>query len=107
MRHETADFKAQLETMRTHPGFIAALDQSGGSTPGALRAYGIKEDAWSNEDADARSRASDADAHHDQPRASRARGSSAPSCSRTPSTGTSKASPPRTICGTSSVSCRS
>ena len=49
MRHETADFKAQLETMRTHPGFIAALDQSGGSTPGALRAYGIKEDAWSSE----------------------------------------------------------
>jgi fructose-bisphosphate aldolase class I len=26
------------------------LDQSGGSTPGALRAYGIKEDAWSNEE---------------------------------------------------------
>ena len=36
--------------MKTHPGFIAALDQSGGSTPGALRLYGIKEDAWSNED---------------------------------------------------------
>ena len=49
MRRETGDFKAQLETMRTHPGFIAALDQSGGSTPGALRAYGIKEDAWSSE----------------------------------------------------------
>jgi len=32
------------------PGFIAALDQSGGSTPGALRLYGIKDDAWSNED---------------------------------------------------------
>jgi len=44
------DFKEQLERMRTHPGFIAALDQSGGSTPHALRAYGIKEDAWSNED---------------------------------------------------------
>ena len=40
----------QLEKMRTHPGFIAALDQSGGSTPGALRAYGIKEGAWSNEE---------------------------------------------------------
>ena len=40
----------QLEKMKTHPGFIAALDQSGGSTPGALRLYGIKEDAWSNED---------------------------------------------------------
>jgi len=44
------DFKEQLAKMRTHPGFIAALDQSGGSTPGALRAYGIKEDAWSNEE---------------------------------------------------------
>jgi fructose-bisphosphate aldolase class I len=50
MTRETGDFKAQLEKMRTHPGFIAALDQSGGSTPSALRAYGIKEDAWSNEE---------------------------------------------------------
>jgi len=50
MTRETGDFKAQLEQMRTHPGFIAALDQSGGSTPNALRAYGIKEDAWSTED---------------------------------------------------------
>src|SRR4026207_2367418 len=40
----------QLKQMKTHPGFIAALDQSGGSTPGALRLYGIKEGAWSNED---------------------------------------------------------
>src|SRR5712671_2330578 len=40
----------QLQKMKTQPGFIAALDQSGGSTPGALRAYGIKEDAWSNEE---------------------------------------------------------
>jgi len=40
----------QLQKMKTHPGFIAALDQSGGSTPGALRAYGIKENAWSNEE---------------------------------------------------------
>ena len=44
------DFKVQLQKMRTHPGFIAALDQSGGSTPGALRAYGIKDGAWSNEE---------------------------------------------------------
>jgi fructose-bisphosphate aldolase class I len=36
--------------MKSHPGFIAALDQSGGSTPKALALYGIKEDAWSNED---------------------------------------------------------
>ena len=41
--------KEQLQKMKTHPGFIAALDQSGGSTPGALRAYGIKENAWSSE----------------------------------------------------------
>ena len=40
----------QLEKMRTQPGFIAALDQSGGSTPKALAAYGIKEGAWSNEE---------------------------------------------------------
>ena len=44
------NFKEQLEKMRNHPGFIAALDQSGGSTPGALRAYGIKDNAWSNEE---------------------------------------------------------
>ena len=50
MRREMGDFKEQLEKMRIHPGFIAALDQSGGSTPQALRAYGIREDAWSNED---------------------------------------------------------
>ena len=40
----------QLHTMKTRPGFIAALDQSGGSTPGALRAYGIEDGAWSSED---------------------------------------------------------
>src|SRR6266699_937478 len=40
----------QLQKMKTHPGFIAALDQSGGSTPSALRLYGIKEGAWSNDD---------------------------------------------------------
>src|SRR5580692_577484 len=39
----------QLQQMRTKPGFVAALDQSGGSTPKALSSYGIKEDAWSNE----------------------------------------------------------
>jgi fructose-bisphosphate aldolase, class I len=40
----------QLQKIKTHAGFIAALDQSGGSTPGALKAYGIKENAWSNEE---------------------------------------------------------
>ena len=42
--------KEQFQKMKTHPGFIAALDQSGGSTPKALEAYGIKENAWSNDD---------------------------------------------------------
>src|SRR5260370_618271 len=50
MTRAMGDFKAKLEQMRTHPGFIAALDQSGGSTPSALRAYGIKEGAWSTEE---------------------------------------------------------
>ena len=40
----------QQKQMKTHPGFIAALDQSGGSTPKALSLYGIKESAWSNEE---------------------------------------------------------
>ena len=40
----------QFEKMKTHPGFIAALDQSGGSTPGALRLYGITDRAWANEE---------------------------------------------------------
>jgi fructose-bisphosphate aldolase, class I len=40
----------QLRKIRTQPGFIAALDQSGGSTPKALRSYGIKEDAWSSDE---------------------------------------------------------
>src|SRR5262249_45748516 len=46
---EKNDFEEQLQKMKTHAGFVAALDQSGGSTPHALRAYGIKEGAWSNE----------------------------------------------------------
>ncbi len=44
------NLKQQLDKMKSHPGFIAALDQSGGSTPEALRLYGIKADAWSNQD---------------------------------------------------------
>jgi fructose-bisphosphate aldolase, class I len=40
----------QLQKIKTQPGFIAALDQSGGSTPGALKAYGLRESAWSNEE---------------------------------------------------------
>jgi fructose-bisphosphate aldolase class I len=40
----------QNTKIATRPGFIAALDQSGGSTPKALGLYGIKPDAWSNEE---------------------------------------------------------
>ncbi len=40
----------QLNKVRTADGFIAALDQSGGSTPKALRLYGIGEDAYSNDE---------------------------------------------------------
>jgi len=40
----------QQRKIKTQPGFIAALDQSGGSTPKALRAYGIKEGTWSNDE---------------------------------------------------------
>jgi fructose-bisphosphate aldolase, class I len=40
----------QLQKVKSHLGFIAALDQSGGSTPKALALYGIKQDAWSNDD---------------------------------------------------------
>ncbi len=40
----------QLQKIRTAAGFVAALDQSGGSTPKALAAYGIGEDAWSSDE---------------------------------------------------------
>lgn len=43
-------FDEYLHKIKTQEGFIAALDQSGGSTPKALKAYGIGEDAYSNED---------------------------------------------------------
>ena len=40
----------QQRKIRTQPGFLAALDQSGGSTPKALAAYGIEENAWADDD---------------------------------------------------------
>ncbi|HWX18000.1 MAG TPA: fructose bisphosphate aldolase [Chthoniobacterales bacterium] len=40
----------QLCTMKTRPGFVAALDESGGSTPRTLAAYGIPQGSWSNDD---------------------------------------------------------
>ena len=43
-------FEDQLNKVRNQKGFVAALDQSGGSTPKALRLYGIEEDAYSNDE---------------------------------------------------------
>jgi fructose-bisphosphate aldolase class I len=40
----------QLQKVKTGPGFIAALDQSGGSTPKALRLYGLQENTWSSDE---------------------------------------------------------
>lgn len=45
-----SNFEKQLEKVKTAPGFIAALDQSGGSTPKALGLYGVGEDAWSDDE---------------------------------------------------------
>ena len=44
------NYELQLEKMRKAAGFIAALDQSGGSTPKALKLYGIDEGAWSDDE---------------------------------------------------------
>jgi fructose-bisphosphate aldolase class I len=43
---------AMSKQMSAKPGFVAALDQSGGSTPGALRAYGIPDSAWHGDEAE-------------------------------------------------------
>lgn len=45
-----SNFDQQAEKIRAKDGFIAALDQSGGSTPKALKLYGISEDAYSNDE---------------------------------------------------------
>ena len=45
-----SNFEQQLKKVREESGFIAALDQSGGSTPKALGQYGVTEDKWSNDD---------------------------------------------------------
>jgi fructose-bisphosphate aldolase class I len=42
--------KEQLQKIKSARGFIAALDQSGGSTPKALRLYGIQENAWASDE---------------------------------------------------------
>lgn len=43
-------FNQQFEKIKSQSGFIAALDQSGGSTPKALANYGVGEDAYSNDE---------------------------------------------------------
>jgi len=45
-----SSFDQQLEKARNQPGFIAALDQSGGSTPKALSLYGVNSDAWTDDE---------------------------------------------------------
>src|SRR5213594_1678857 len=40
----------QLQKIKTGPGFVAALDQSGGSTQKALRLYGVQENTWSSDE---------------------------------------------------------
>ena len=44
-----SEYDKQLQKVKNDKGFIAALDQSGGSTPKALKLYGVNEDAWTNE----------------------------------------------------------
>jgi fructose-bisphosphate aldolase class I len=44
-----SNFETQAAKIRNQPGFIAALDQSGGSTPKALKLYGVEENTYSGE----------------------------------------------------------
>src|SRR4051812_26899946 len=47
---KTMNHSEMMKKIEQGDGFIAALDQSGGSTPKALKGYGIEEDAWSNDE---------------------------------------------------------
>ena len=44
-----SNFEQQKTKFRTQPGYIAALDQSGGSTPKALKLYGVAENSYSGD----------------------------------------------------------
>ena len=80
----------QMQKMKNQPGFIAALDQSGGSTPHALALHGIKDHSWKDDDE-----------MFDLVHQMRTRVITSPSFTgRTPWTGTSKGNPRRTISGT-------
>ena len=46
MATDPAIHQQQFDRIATGKGFIAALDQSGGSTPKALAGYGVSEDEW-------------------------------------------------------------
>ena len=50
MKKSIAVNAEKLQKIQTDPGFVAALDQSGGSTPKALRLYGIQENTWSSDE---------------------------------------------------------
>jgi fructose-bisphosphate aldolase class I len=50
MAQDTSSKQAQFDRIASGEGFIAALDQSGGSTPKALKLYGVNEDAYNGED---------------------------------------------------------
>jgi fructose-bisphosphate aldolase class I len=50
LRKLLMNYAEMLEKVATASGFIAALDQSGGSTPKALRGYGVEEDAYTNDE---------------------------------------------------------
>ena len=58
----------QFERIQTGKGFIAALDQSGGSTPKALLTYGINENSYSNEEEMYTSSSRDEDAYYQESR---------------------------------------
>ena len=49
-RNPVSIYDQQLHKMKNQDGFIAALDQSGGSTPKALGLYGVTDDAWSSDE---------------------------------------------------------
>ena len=97
----------QLEKARAGAGFIAALDQSGGSTPKALKLYGIAEDAYSGDDEMFDLMHEMRTPHHHQPGLQRR-----PHPRRDPvrehdGPRRSRAGRRPTTCGTSSRSCRS
>ena len=90
----------QLQQMKTHPGFIAALDQSGGSTPERAASLRNQRRCVVQRGRDVCDRAPDAHPHDYQPRLHTESGLLAPSCSRTPWTGTSRGNLRLTISGT-------